>query len=373
MSNTLGKAITVTLFGESHGASVGCVLDGVAAGVKMDEGFMAQQMDKRRAKGTISTARQEADAVHIQSGVVNGVCTGTPICLLIENTNTKSADYAKTQTLLRPGHADYTAHVKYKGFEDARGGGHFSGRLTAPLVAAGSIFTHLLAGKGVCIATHMAECAGVKDNTFAQDAKTMAQQMAALNAQDFAVLDAEKGLAMQQLIEMAAKDGDSVGGILETVITGLPVGLGEPFFGSVESELAKALFSIPAVKGVEFGLGFAFADKKGSTANDAFTVQAEKISTKTNHNGGINGGITNGMPIVLRTVVKPTPSIYKPQSTVDIAAMQNATLQLAGRHDPCIVHRARVVQDSLCALVLADLATQMYGTAWQEETPWITG
>ncbi|PWM46797.1 MAG: chorismate synthase [Clostridiales bacterium] len=373
MSNTLGKALTLTLFGESHGASVGCVVDGIAAGIKVDEAFIASQMDKRRAKGLISTQRHEGDIVLIQSGVVNGYTTGTPLCLIIQNTNTKSGDYSKTQGLLRPGHADFTAHIKYKGFEDARGGGHFSGRLTAPIVAAASIFVDLFKSKNVHIATHLLKCAGVEDASFSAEFEILAKQINQLNISDFAVLDTEAGEVMQEKIENAAKEGDSVGGVLETIITGLPVGLGEPFFNSVESALAHALFSIPAVKGVEFGIGFRFADKKGSEANDFFITDGKNIFTKTNNNGGINGGITNGMPIIVRTVIKPTPSIYKQQQTVNIDTMTNETLQLHGRHDPCILHRARVVQDSLCALVLADLATQVYGVTWQEAKPWITG
>lgn len=371
MRDTFGNAISLTLFGESHGPAIGAVLHGVAAGVPVDEAFMAAQMDKRRAKGTISTARSEADAVQLLSGVKNGVATGSAIALQILNTNTKSGDYAKTQTLLRPGHADFTAHAKYHGFQDARGGGHFSGRLTAPLVAAGSIFTQLLRARGVVIGTHLARCAGVADASLAADGAALRAQLTALNEAEFAVLDSAAGAAMTAAIEAAAAEGDSVGGVLETAVTGLPAGLGEPFFTSVESVLAQLLFSMPAVKGVEFGAGFALADWRGSTANDAFCIApppaAPRVVTATNHNGGINGGITNGMPLVLRTVVKPTPSIYQPQNTVDFATKQNAVLQIHGRHDPCILHRARVVQDSLVALALADLLTMAYGTAWQQE------
>lgn len=369
MRDTFGNAISLTLFGESHGAAIGAVLHGVAAGVPVDEAFLAAQMDKRRAKGAVSTARTEADAVHILSGVKNGFSTGTAIALEILNTNTKSGDYAKTQELLRPGHADFTAHAKYHGFQDARGGGHFSGRLTAPIVAAGSIFTLLLRARGVVIGTHLARCAGVADLPLAQDEAALRAQLTALNEADFAVLDSAAAAAMTAAIEAAAAEGDSVGGMLETAVTGLPAGLGEPFFTSVESVLSQLLFSMPAVKGVEFGAGFALADLRGSEANDAFCMaqKASRIVTVTNRNGGINGGITNGMPVVLRTVVKPTPSIYKAQNTVDFSAKQNAVLQIHGRHDPCILHRARVVQDSLVALALADLLTMAYGTAWQQE------
>ncbi|MEG0769280.1 MAG: chorismate synthase [Ruthenibacterium sp.] len=398
MRDTFGNAISLTLFGESHGPAIGAVLHGVAAGVPVDEAFMAAQMDLRRAKGALSTKRTEADAVRLLSGVQNGRATGTAITLEILNTNTKSADYATTQALLRPGHADYTAQKKYGGFQDARGGGHFSGRLTAPLVAAGSIFTALLRQKGVVIGTHLSCCAGVADASFAPcpcgDNRALQEQLLALNAREFAVLDADAGEAMAQAIAAAAQDGDSVGGVLETAIVGLPAGLGEPFFTSVESELSSLLFSMPAVKGIEFGAGFAFAALRGSAANDALRMAqgegsaqdaarsaysgaaplsaaqgecAPRAVTVTNNNGGINGGITNGMPVIFRTVIKPTPSIYQPQDTVDWAQKRDAVLQIHGRHDPCIAHRARVVQDSLAALALADLCTMAYGVQWQQE------
>ena len=370
MSDTYGKSVTLTIFGESHGPAVGATVTGLAPGVPVDMEFMRGQMEKRRAKGKISTSRTEADAVRVLSGVYRGAATGTALTLVIENTNTRSGDYTKTEELLRPGHADYTAHMKYGGHQDARGGGHFSGRLTAPVVAAGSIFTKLLQTKGVAIATHLAQCAGIDDAPFSGDPARLKEQLDALNAADLAVLDPLRARAMTQAIEAAAVEGDSVGGILETVVLGLPAGLGEPFFGSVESTLAALLFSIPAVKGVEFGLGFGFAGLTGSRANDAFRMQGTRVVTATNHNGGVNGGISNGMPLVLRTVVKPTPSIYKVQQTVDFAAKRNATLQISGRHDPCILHRARVVQDSLVAFGLADLCGQHFGTAWQEGAAW---
>lgn len=372
MSDTFGHGITLTVFGESHGPAVGAAVTGLAPGVPVDTDFMRAQMELRRAKGKISTARTEADAVRIVSGVSRGVATGTALTLLIENTNTRSADYAKAAGLLRPGHADYTAFLKYGGYQDARGGGHFSGRLTAPVVAACSIFTRLLRQKGVRIATHLARCAGVDDAPFSDDPALLQEQAEALNRAEFAVLDAARGAEMTRAIEAAAAAGDSVGGILETVLLGLPAGLGEPFFGSVESTLAALFFSIPAVKGVEFGLGFGFADLRGSTANDPFRMKNGRIVTATNHNGGINGGITNGMPVLVRTVVKPTPSIHKKQQTVDFFARENAELQIEGRHDPCILHRARVVQDSLAAFGIADLCTQHFGTRWQEEAPWNT-
>ena len=368
MSNTLGKNIQLTIFGESHGESVGAVLDGVAAGVPFDTEYLKSQMDKRRAKGKISTQRREGDVVHIQSGVVNNRTTGTPICFQILNTNTKSKDYDMGDLLFRPGHADYTAHIKYNGYEDARGGGHFSGRLTAPVVAAGSLLLSMLQSKNILIGSHILKCAGVEDQPFSDNLLELDEQIKGLNQKDFATLDDKISDEMIKRTEAAADEGDSVGGVLETVITHLPVGLGEPFFDSVESALAHALFSIPAVKGVEFGAGFSFAQLRGSQANDAFYTDGNgNILTKTNNNGGINGGITNGMPIVVRTVIKPTPSIFKEQETVNYTKMSNDTLQIKGRHDPCIIHRARVVQDSICALVISDLLSQFYGANWQNQ------
>lgn len=381
MRDTIGTAAALTLFGESHGPAVGCVLQGVAPGVRVDEDFIAAQMEKRRAKGRISTARTEADRVRILSGVKDGLATGTAITLVIENTNTRSGDYAKTQDLLRPGHADYTAHAKYHGFQDARGGGHFSGRLTAPLVAGGAIFVQLLRRKGVRIGTHLLQCAGVDDAPLCPcgalwddaAAAALAVRLDALAAAPFPAADEKAGQRMVQAIEAAAAAGDSVGGVLETVVTGLPAGLGEPFFGSVESVLAALLFSMPAVKGVEFGGGFALAALRGSEANDPlYMAPGGRVAARTNRNGGVNGGITNGMPVVFRTVVKPTPSIYKPQHTVDFSTKQDAVLQIEGRHDPCIAHRACVVQDSLAALGIADLLGVAFGLTWQEGTAWNT-
>ena len=371
MKNTFGSDLSLTIFGESHGRAVGAVLDGMAAGVPVDETFVAACMDKRRARGDgLSTPRTEADAVQFLSGVVNGCTTGTAIALMIENTNTRSGDYAKTADLLRPGHADYTAYAKYHGFQDARGGGHFSGRVTAAFVAGGAIVLSALHRAGIDITTHIAECAGIADTRFAQDdAAQLSAQVEALASkpEGFAVLDETVEEPMKAAIRAAGAEGDSVGGVLETAILGLPAGVGEPYFDSVESKLAHLAFSIPAVKGIEFGSGFGFADQKGSEANDAFRMQGGRIVTATNHNAGLNGGISNGMPVVFRTVVKPTPSIYKPQDTVDYIAKQNAELSIQGRHDPCIVPRAAIVQTCAAALAVGDLLTAKYGMAWMEQ------
>ena len=362
MNDTYTGAISLSIFGESHGPAVGATLSGLAAGVPVDEAYIAREMDKRRAAGRLSTKRTEPDRVHFLSGVYKGFTTGTAVTLVIENTNTRSEDYEKTQDLLRPGHADWTAHLKYRGFQDARGGGHFSGRLTAPLVAACAILKQMLEKRGVVIGTHLAQCAGVEDEPLAFGGEALARQLRALGAVAFPALSSVKAKAMQAAIEAAAAGGDSVGGMLETAVLGLPAGLGEPFFGSVESTLAGLLFSIPAVKGVEFGAGFAMA-----------RMHAGRTVSTTNHNGGVNGGITNGMPLVFRTVVKPTASIYQVQQTVDWAAKRDATLLIHGRHDPCIAHRARAVQDAVTALAVADLCAQHFGKDWQVAQAWNMG
>ncbi|WP_294496907.1 chorismate synthase [uncultured Gemmiger sp.] len=364
MKNTFGSAVSLTIFGESHGPAIGAVLDGLAAGLPVDGALIAACMDRRRARGDgLSTSRTEPDQVEFVSGVLEGRTTGTPVTLLVRNTNTRSGDYAKTAALLRPGHADYTAWVKYEGFQDARGGGHFSGRITAASVAAGAICQQVLAGLGVQVYTHIARCAGISDAPLPGGDALPAEAPPG----HFALIDPSREVPMQEAIRAAGAAGDSVGGVLETVITGLPAGVGEPFFDSVESELAHLMFAIPAVKGIEFGAGFRFADLTGSTANDAFRMGADGgVVTATNRNGGVNGGITNGMPVIFRTVVKPTPSIYKEQQTVDFPAKTDAQLVIHGRHDPCIVPRAAVVQNTLAAFGLLDLITVRYGTLAQK-------
>ena len=363
MKNTFGNAISLTIFGESHGPAVGAVLDGLAAGLPVDEQAIATAMDRRRARGDgLSTARTEADAVEFLSGVYQGHTTGTSIALMIRNLNTRSGDYAKTADLLRPGHADYTAYAKYEGWQDARGGGHFSGRITAASVAAGALCETVLRRLGIRVYTHIAACAGIVVESLSSAAGLFLPEP---EPGLFALLDPSREEPMQQAIRAAGSEGDSVGGILETIVTGLPAGIGEPWFDSVESELSHLLFAIPACKGVEFGAGFRFAGMRGSEANDPFTVRDGNVVTATNRNGGINGGITNGMPLVFRTVIKPTPSIYKEQHTVDYIACKDATLQIKGRHDPCIVPRAAVVQNTLTAFGLLDLLTVRYGTLAQ--------
>lgn len=360
MKNTFGSSVSLTLFGESHGHSIGAVLDGLAPGIPVDENFIRHQMALRRSLSALSTARRETDEVLIESGVYRGLTTGTPICFRIENQQARSHDYEKNSLLARPGHADFTAHEKYHGYEDPHGGGHFSGRITAGLVAAGAVAIHALKQKQILIGTHIAACGGVMDRPF----DDLAKDIAALSDMPFAVLDAHAAGDMQAAIAAAKAEGDSVGGILESAVVGMPGGVGEPWFDTVESMLAHMLFSIPAVKGIEFGDGFSLAAMRGSQANDPFCMQQGRVVTETNRCGGILGGITNGMPLRIRVAVKPTPSIYREQQTVDLSHCENAPLSIVGRHDPAIVHRARVVVDSAIALVLCDMLALRYGTDW---------
>ncbi len=358
MKNTFGDNITITLFGESHGSAIGAVLDGIAPGITVDEEKIAYKLLLRRPSGGISTSRVEADKFSIVSGVYNGKTTGTPIAVIIPNENIKSSDYKETENLARPAHADFAAHMKYHGFEDKRGGGHFSGRITAAIVAAGAILTEALERKGIYIGTHMKKCAGILDRDF----ENLEDDVKKLINMRFPVLSEEAADAMQTEIMNAKEEKDSVGGILETVVLGLPAGLGEPWFDSIESKIAHAMFSVGGVKGIEFGKGFELSDMKGSLANDSFRMKDGKVVTETNNNGGVNGGITNGMPVVFSLAVKPTPSIFKKQNTIDFVKGENAEIELKGRHDPCIVHRVKSVADALTAFVIADVLTGRYGT-----------
>ena len=358
MKNTFGQHLAVTLFGESHGVAIGAVLDGLCPGLPIDEQNILRMLHLRQPGGAISTARQEKDAYEIVSGAVDGVATGTPLTILIRNKDTKSGDSAAMQALMRPGHADYPAQCKYHGYQDTRGGGHFSGRITAALVAAGAICHSALKTKGIEIGTHISRCAGIPDRSFGN----LSEDIEILRDRVFPTLDERAGEQMQSAILAAKSDGDSVGGILETAIIGLPAGVGEPWFDTFESVLSHILFSVPAVKGVEFGDGFALADMRGSQANDPLRYEDGKVVTVSNHGGGIGGGITNGMPVIFRCAIKPTPSIGKEQQTVDILEKQNATLGVKGRHDPAIVHRARIVMDAVAAIAVYDMLSGRFGT-----------
>ncbi len=358
MRNTFGSNITVTLFGESHGEAIGAVIDGLTPGLVIDDGYIKEKLELRRPWGTVSTPRREPDEYRIVSGVYGGFTTGTPLTVIIENTNTNSSDYESIRYTPRPGHADYTAECKYGGYQDTRGGGHFSGRVTAALVVAGAIISHALEERGIMIGTHISSLGGIFDRHFDR----MMSDIALLGKKSFPVIDGAAAKEMQKKIEDAASVGDSIGGILETAVIGLSEGVGEPWFDSFEGVLSHALFSIPGIKGVEFGAGFGFADMAGSEANDPMRYDGEKVITETNNNGGISGGITNGMPIIFRCAVRPTPSIFRTQNTVDLRTKKNTIIELRGRHDPAIIHRARAVVDAVTAIAIADLLAARYGT-----------
>lgn len=355
MVATLGSLVKLTVFGESHGAAIGAVLDGLPPGLELDLALTEQEL-RRRAPGrsVLATARRETDTFEILSGVYNGLTTGSPLCAIFRNNDTRSSDYVLLKKVMRPGHADYAGYVKYHGYNDYRGGGHFSGRLTASLVFAGAVAKQLLAKNGIALCAHIASVGHIKDTAF----NPLGEQEAtftALVSKEFPVLSEVAGRAMQEEILAAKAAADSVGGSIETMIVGMGAGIGEPFFASVESELARGLFSIPAVKGLEFGAGFALAGMHGSEANDGLCYEGARVCTTTNHNGGVTGGITNGMPVLFRVAVKPTPSIGKPQMTIDVESEKNTELQLQGRHDPCIVPRAVPVVEGITAWILLDL------------------
>ena len=360
--NTLGNKLRVTIFGQSHAQAIGCVVDGLSAGFRPDierlSAFMA-----RRAPGrsTMSTARHEADVPQILSGMVDGVLCGAPLCAVIANTDHNSADYAALRHTPRPSHADFTARMKFGDSCDLRGGGQFSGRLTAPLCFAGGIALQILEQQGIHIAAHIAQVGSVRDLTpdfAAIDAAALTQ----LAAKRFSVFEESRVLAMQQTIEQARQDGDSVGGVIRCFATGLPAGVGEPMFDGVENRLAAALFGIPAVRGVSFGDGFDAAAMRGSAHNDPFVFDRGCVTARSNHAGGVLGGITTGMPLVVNVAIKPTPSIAREQDTVDLDIMQNTTVTISGRHDPCIVPRAVPVVEAVTAITLLDLL--MEDAAW---------
>lgn len=355
MSGVWGKKVKFSIFGESHGKGVGITIDGLPSGVKLDLDAIVFEM-KRRAPGQdeISTPRKEKDEFQIISGYFNERTTGTPLCAIIWNTDTRSKDYEQLKTLIRPGHADYTGNVKYFGFNDFRGGGHFSGRLTAPLVFAGAIAKQILMEKGIEIGSHIYQIAGIYDSPF-DKVNINSELLNTTGRRKFPVVDENKGAEMISEILNAKKEQDSVGGVVECAILNLPQGLGSPFFDSVESLLAHLLFSIPGVKGVEFGTGFEITQMKGSEANDEFYVEKDVVKTFTNHSGGILGGITNGMPLIFKAAFKPTASIGKIQKTIDIGKMENAEIKVQGRHDPCIVQRALPVVEAAAAMVILDL------------------
>jgi chorismate synthase len=355
MSGQWGNKVKYSIFGESHGRGIGIVIDGLPSGIKLDMDFISSEM-QRRAPGTneFSTTRKEGDKVEILSGYFNGYTTGTPLCGVIFNENQNSKDYSQMKDLARPGHGDYTGFVKYSGFNDYRGGGHFSGRITAPLVFAGAVAKQILAEKGIVIGSHILSIGNTFDSRF-DDINLESGFLKDVIKKSFPVIDDSKGEEMKNVILEAKKDTDSVGGIIEAAILNLPKGLGDPFFDSVESTLAHLLFSVPAVKGVEFGMGFDITKLRGSAANDEPYNDNGNVKMRTNNNGGINGGITNGMPVIFRTAMKPTPSIAKTQHTINMSTGENSELSVHGRHDPCIVLRALPVIEACAAISILDL------------------
>ncbi len=359
MKNTLGNKVQLTIFGESHGDAVGIVVNGFPMGVRIDFDFMKKQMDKRRSSNKLSTPRQEQDDVQILSGLMNGVTTGAPCCFLIRNTNQNSKDYEEHKDIARPSHIDYVTQQRYQGYQDYRGSGHFSGRLTAPLVAAGSVAIQILKAYGIEIGSHVLNLHGICDDSFSSDEEIVKSQLETIKDQGFPVLNQGIKKQFEKEIETARDNKDSVGGIIETVILNMPAGVGEPFFDSVESRLAHGVFSIGGVKGIEFGLGFDFCDLKGSQVNDKMKIVDKKVEFLSNNNGGILGGLSTGSPIVMKTVIKPTSSIGKKQETINMKTKENIDLELVGRHDPAIIYRASVVVDSVVALVLLDLLLEV--------------
>lgn len=355
MSSTWGEKVKISIFGESHGAAIGVVMDGLPAGEQINpDEVMAQMARRAPGKDKTSTKRRESDQPEILSGIVDGRTTGTPLTAVIRNSDTHSADYADFKRFPRPGHADFTAVARYGGFSDFRGGGHFSGRLTAPMVFAGAVCRQILSRRGVEIGAHISEIGEVSDTPF-DPVKLNSGLLKELSQSAFPVLCSDTENKMRTVIEAARLDGDSVGGIIECGAVGLPCGFGDPIFGGVENRLASILFGIPAVKGLEFGAGFESAHLRGSENNDNFCLDGDTVKTATNNHGGVLGGITSGMPIVFRLAFKPTPSIYKSQQTIDLDENDNATLKIAGRHDPCVVIRAVPVVEALTAVCLLDL------------------
>lgn len=354
MSSEFGKLIKVSVFGQSHGRAIGVVVDGLPAGEAVDLTELQAFLDRRKpGKSPLSTARKESDAPTFLSGLENGKTCGAPLCAVIENGDQHSGDYAGLTDTPRPGHADYTANLKWGGHADMRGGGHFSGRLTAPLCIAGGIAKQILSRRGVFVGAHLKEVAGIPDEAF--PLYPTADLFAQVAAKPFPVLDDGAGEAMRSAILAAREALDSVGGVVECAAVGLPAGLGDPMFDGIENRLAAALFGIPAVKGLEFGDGFAAARARGSENNDPFVLRDGAVATESNHAGGILGGITTGSPLVLRAAFKPTPSIARPQRTVRLSAMEETELEIRGRHDPCIAHRAVPVVEAVTAAVLLDL------------------
>lgn len=350
MNSTYGERLHLSIFGQSHGAAIGMTLDGIPAGLPVNQEKLQAFLNRRAPGGQVySTPRKEADVPEFLSGIIDGYTCGAPIAAIISNTNARSQDYSQLKQSPRPGHADYTAQVKYGGYQDVAGGGHFSGRLTAPLCIAGGLCLQWLEAQGIRVGAHLQQVGSVSDQAF----DPIAPQIDEI-CKDFPVLNPDSGVKMQEQIALASQDSDSIGGIIECAVTGLPAGVGAPIFGGMEGRIAQILYGIPAVKGVEFGNGFTCATLRGSENNDNFAIIDGKVRTITNNAGGILGGITNAMPLIVRLAVKPTPSIAKEQQSVNLANMTNCTLNVTGRHDPCIAPRAVPVVEAAVAIAIFD-------------------
>ena len=352
MSSTWGKNVNVSIFGESHGQAIGVTINGLPAGFALDMAEIQKYMAKRKPGGDLATPRNEDDLPVILSGVFNGKTTGAPLTAVIYNNNTKSGDYQNISHCARPGHADYTAFVKYNGANDYRGGGHFSGRLTACIVFAGAVCSQILKSQGIEIVAHISSIYDVSDTPF--DMVVSDEIKAKLDC-DFPVIDDLAGRKMKAFVEGALKRRDSLGGTIECMVTGLPAGIGSPMFDGVENKISSIMFGIPAVKGIEFGLGFESTKILGSQNNDEFYMDGDAVKTKTNNCGGVLGGITNGMPVTFKVAFKPTPSIAQKQQTIDFKTDQNTTIEVKGRHDPCVVLRATPVVTAATAIAILDL------------------
>lgn len=359
MSSTWGSNIKLSLFGESHGDAIGVTIDGLPAGISLDLEAINFEM-RRRAPGAnkLSTTRVEKDEFKILSGYFKGKTTGTPLCMVIENTNTRSRDYDKTKDLMRPGHADFTGLKRYLGNNDYRGGGHFSGRLTAPICFAGAIAKQILGEQGIRLGSHIKSIGHIEDRPF-NKVDISSELLESLKHKKIPTIQEEQAIQMEKLILEAKEDSDSVGGVVEVAVLNVMPGLGSPFFDSIESKISQMAFSVPGVKAIEFGQGFAISKMKGSDANDEFYIEDGVVKTYTNNNGGVLGGISNGMPIIFRVALKPTPSIGKKQRTIDIKKCEDTEISISGRHDPCIVIRALPVLEAITALAILDLILEM--------------
>ncbi len=355
MGSVFGNKVKISIFGESHGTAIGVVIDGLPSGERIDIDEVYAQMARRAPGGDkTATPRKEADIPQILSGMIDGVITGAPLAAVIYNTNTRSQDYGNVMTSPRPGHSDYAAYVRYSAKNDVRGGGHFSGRLTANMVFAGAVIRQILKRRGIDIAAHIYSVGSVNDEPF-DPLGIPTELIERLNHEKFALADPARESAMREEVEAVRIKGDSIGGVVECIIQGMPAGIGEPMFGGAENIISAAVFGVPAVKGIEFGSGFAGSQLTGSKNNDEFYYDGDTVRTYTNNHGGILGGITSGMPIIFRAAVKPTPSISIQQRTIDLQSGENTTISVKGRHDPCIVPRAVPVIESAAAIAVINM------------------